>query len=90
MSMSDLDFFSNLPLTAQLAVICISLCISALVTLLICAPKRNCFFFRRSPEARFLALLFAPTLLIVWPIVLFGVILKSRGISPDDPDFLDD
>jgi hypothetical protein len=88
--MSDLDLFSNLPATAQLAVVCISLCVSALGTLLIFAPRRNCWFFRRSPEARFFALLFAPALLILWPIMLFGVILKSRGISPDDPEFLDD
>ena len=67
-----------------------SLCTVALFVMLICAPKRGCFFFRRSPEARFLVLLFAPTLFIAWPILLFGVILKSRGISPDDPDFLDD
>lgn len=88
--MSDFDFFSQLPVTAQLAVIYISLCISALGTLLIFAPRRNCWFFRWNPEARFLAIFFAPTLLILWPIVLFGLFLKSRGISPDDPDFLDD
>jgi hypothetical protein len=53
-------------------------------------PQANCWFFRRSPEARIFALLFAPALVIFWPVMLFGVILKSRGISPDDPDFLDD
>ena len=88
--MSNLDCFSDLPVTAQLAVIYISLCISALGTLLVFAPKRRGWFFRRNPEGRLLTLLFAPTLLIVWPMVLFGLFLKSRGISPDDPDFLDD
>lgn len=88
--MSSFDSFSDLPVTGQLAVIYISLCFSALGTLLIFAPKRNCWFFRWSSKARFLALLFAPTLFIVWPIVLFGAFLQSRGISPGDPDFMDD
>jgi hypothetical protein len=37
-----------------------------------------------------LALVAAPTLLIVWPILLFGWFLRSRGVDPADPDFLDD
>ncbi len=36
---------------------------------------------------RFLALLVSPTLLILWPIVLYVWFLRSRGIGPDDLDF---
>jgi hypothetical protein len=58
--------------------------------MLLAAPQRNCFFFRWSPEKRFLALLVSPVLLITWPIVLYAWFLKSRGIAPDDLDFGDD
>jgi hypothetical protein len=58
--------------------------------MLLAAPRRNCFFFRWRPETRFLALLVSPVLLIIWPIVLYALLLKSRGIGLDDPDFGDD
>jgi hypothetical protein len=45
---------------------------------------------RWRPETRFLALLVSPTLLILWPIVLYSWFLKSRGIDPNDLDFGDD
>ena len=88
--MDGIDLFLQLPITAQAAVICFSACASCLFVMLIAAPRRNCFFFRWHPETRFLALLVSPVLLIIWPIVLYGWFLKSRGIDPDDLDFGDD
>ena len=44
-------------------------------------------------SARTLFVAFAqywPALLILWPIVLYGWFLQSRGIEPDDLDFGDD
>ena len=88
--MNDIDPFLELPITGQLAVIGFVLCATCLFVMIIAAPRRNCFFFRWRAETRFLALLFAPTLLIIWPIVLYGWLLKSSGIDPDDLDFDDD
>jgi len=88
--MNDVDLILQLPIAAQAAVICIFACASCLFVMLIAAPRRNCFFFRWHPETRFLALLVSPVLLIIWPIVLYGWFLKSRGIDPDDLDFGDD
>jgi hypothetical protein len=89
-SMNDIDLFVQLPIAAQGAVICFVACTSCLIVMLLAAPQRNCFFFRWSPEKRFLALLVSPVLLITWPIVLYAWFLKSRGIAPDDLDFGDD
>lgn len=88
--MNDLDIFFELPLTAQLAAICFSLCAAALFAMLMCASRQNCFFLKWHAETRFLALVCAPLLLIVWPLVLYGLFLRSRGIRADDPDFFDD
>jgi hypothetical protein len=88
--MNGIDLFLQLPVTAQAAVICFSACGSCLLVMLLAAPRRNCFFFRWHPETRFLALLVSPVLLIIWPIVLYALFLKSRGIGPDDLDFGDD
>ena len=88
--MNGIDLFLQLPTTAQVAVICFAACASCLFVMLLAAPRRNCFFFRWRPETRFLALLVSPVLLIIWPIVLYGLFLKSRGIGPDDLDFGDD
>ena len=88
--MNDIDLFLQLPTAAQAAAICFVACASCLFVILLAAPRRNCFFFRLRPEARFLALLVSPALLIIWPIVVYGVFLKSRGIDPDDLDFGDD
>ena len=88
--MNDLDLFLELPTTAQAAAICFAACASCLFVMLLAAPRRNCFFFRWRTETRFLALLVSPVLLIIWPIVLYGLFLKSRGIDPDDLDFGDD
>jgi hypothetical protein len=88
--MNDLDLFLELPTTAQAAAICFAACASCLFVMLLAAPRRNCFFFRWRTETRFLALLVSPVLLIIWPIVLYGLFLKSRGIGPDDLDFGDD
>lgn len=88
--MNDIDLFLQLPAAAQAAAICFVACATCLFVILLAAPRRNCFFFRLRPEARFLALLVSPALLIIWPIVVYGVFLKSRGIDPDDLDFGDD
>ena len=88
--MNGIDLFLQLPATAQAAAICLVACATGLFVMLLAAPRRNCFFFRWRPETRFLALLVSPALLIIWPIVLYGWFLKSRGIEPDDLDFGDD
>jgi len=88
--MNGIDLFLQLPITAQAAAICFVACATGLFVILLAAPRRNCFFFRWRPETRFLALLVSPALLIIWPIVLYGLFLKSRGIGPDDLDFGDD
>jgi hypothetical protein len=88
--MNDLDLFIELPVTAQAAVLCFIASVTGLFVLLLLAPRRNCFFFRWRPETRFLALLVSPVLLIIWPIVLYALFLKSRGIGSDDLDFDDD
>lgn len=88
--MNDIDLFLQLPITGQAAAICFVACATCLFTMLLAAPRRNCFFFRWPPETRFLALLVSPTLFILWPVVLYGWFLKSRGIDPDDLDFDDD
>jgi hypothetical protein len=88
--MNGIDLFLQLPVTAQAAVICFSACASCLLVMLLAAPRRNCFFFRWRPETRCLALLISPVLLIIWPIVLYALFLKSLGIDPDALDFGDD
>ncbi len=88
--MDGIDMFLELPIAAQAAVICFVACASGLFVVLLAAPQRNCFFFRWRPETRSLALLASPALLILWPIVLYGAFLKSRGIGLDDLDFGDD
>lgn len=85
-----MDGFCESSILEDTLVVFSSVCISVLMTALICAPKRDCFFLRWSTAGRVLALLVAPTLLIVWPIVLYGWFLQSRGVDPADPDFLDD
>ena len=87
--MNDFEPFLQLPFAAQAAVLCFVVCAICLFAVLLLAPRRDCFFFRWRPETRFLALLASPTLLILWPIVLYGWFLKSRGIEPDDLDFDD-
>ncbi|MDR3723380.1 MAG: hypothetical protein P4K83_02690 [Terracidiphilus sp.] len=89
--MDGIDMFLELPIAAQAAVICFVACASGLFVVLLAAPQRNFFFFFRwRPQTRFLALLASPALLILWPIVLYGAFLKSRGIGSDDLDFGDD
>ncbi len=88
--MDGIDLFLQLPITAQAAGICFVACTTCLFVVLLGAPRRNCFFFRWRPETRFLALLVSPVLLILWPILLYGWFLKSRGIDPNDLDFDDD
>lgn len=70
-------------------VIILSASIVGLVVLLLCLPRRNRFFLRWYPETRFLALLAAPSLLILWPLVLI-IWLMRAGILPDELDFYDD
>jgi hypothetical protein len=88
--MNDLNLFLELPIAAQAAVICFVACATGLFVVLLAAPRRNCFFFRWRPEIRLFALLFSPALLIVWPIVVYGLFLKSRGITLEDLDYFDD
>ena len=88
--MNDITLFLELPIAAQLAAICFVVCATGLLVLLLAAPRQNCFFFRWRPGVRFLALLVAPALLIVWPIVVYGLFLRSRGIQPEDLDYFDD
>jgi hypothetical protein len=88
--MKALDLFLELPMSAKAATICFVACASCLFVMILAAPRRDCFFLRWRPESRFLALLVSPVLLILWPIVLYGLFLKSRGIGPDDLDFGDD
>ena len=88
--MNDVDIFLELPIAAQAAAICFVACATCLFVILLAAPRRDCFFLRWHPEIRLLALLVSPVLLIIWPIVLYGLFLKSRGIEGDDPDFFDD
>jgi hypothetical protein len=88
--MDDITLFLELPIAAQLAAICFVVCTIGLLVLLLAAPRRDCFFFRWTPEGRLLALIVAPALLILWPIVLYGLFLKSRGIGPEDMDYFDD
>jgi hypothetical protein len=88
--MNDLDLFLELPVSAQACVVCIIVSATGLFAVLLLAPRRNCFFFRWRIEGRFIALLFSPALLILWPIVLYTLFLKSRGIDPNDLDFDDD
>ena len=88
--MDGIDLFLQLPFAAQAAVVCFTACASCLFVMLLAAPRRNCFFFRWRTETRILALLVSPALLILWPIVLYGWFLKSRGVDPNDLDFGDD
>jgi len=88
--MNDIDLLLELPLAVHIAVFCFAICVTVPFGMLIAAPRRNCFFFRWSPEVRFLALVASPALLILWPILLYWWFLKSRGIEPDDLDFFED
>ncbi len=69
--------------------ILISVCIAGLVVLLLIAPRQNCFFLRWHAETRLLALMAAPFLLILWPLVLLFWLMRT-GVLPDDSDFYDD
>lgn len=80
---------TDLSPVALLAVAVFSLCFGGLITLLLFSPRRNCFFFRWFPEQRALALLIAPSLAILWPIVLVWWMMDHE-IIPSDPDFYDD
>lgn len=88
--MNYITSFVELPIAAQVAAICFVVCATGLLVLVLAAPRRDCFFLRWRPEVRLLALLVAPALLIGWPIVLYGLFLKSRGIGPEDMDYFDD
>ena len=88
--MNELEFFCQLPLLDQALFVCSAVFLAALPVVLIFAPRRDCFFLRWSPEARMLALLAAPALFLIWPIMLYGWILRRRGIDPADPDWSDD
>jgi hypothetical protein len=82
--MNDIDLLLELPIKAQIAAICFVICTTGLLVMLLTAPRQNCFFFRWRPEMRLLALLVAPTLLILWPVVLYSWFLRSRGVDPAD------
>jgi hypothetical protein len=61
-------------------------CATGLLVTLLAAPRRNCFFFRWHPETRLLALVVAPTLLILWPIVLYWSRARRFSISSCLPE----
>ncbi|MFP5237665.1 MAG: hypothetical protein ACLGSD_17355 [Acidobacteriota bacterium] len=84
MQLADLD-----P-RALVAIAVFTACATGLLMVLLFAPRRDCFFFRWHPETRFLALLVAPALLFVWPVVLFSWFIRSRGVDLDELDFYDD
>jgi hypothetical protein len=88
--LDNIEVLRELPLGVHIAAICFVVCVTVLFVMLVASPWRNCFFFRWSPEMRFLALLFLPALIILWPIVLYVWLVKSGGIDPDDLDFSDD
>ena len=88
--MNDVETFLDLPITAQVAAICFVVCATGLLVMILATPRRDCFFLRWHPETRLLALLISPTLLIIWPILLYAWFLRSCGIEWDDPDFFDD
>jgi len=80
---------ADLSPAALAAVAVFSACLSGLIVVLLFAPRRNCFFLRWHPETRLLALIAAPSLIILWPLVLLVWLMRS-GVIPDDPDFFDD
>jgi hypothetical protein len=88
--MIDLDQFFELPLAAQLSALLFVACTTGLLVILLTAPRRDCFFLRWNPGVRLLALIVAPAMLIVWPVVLYAWFLKSRGIDLNDLDYFDD
>ena len=88
--MNNVELFLELPIAGQLAAICFVVCTTGLLLVILTAPRIDCFFLRWNTEVRLLALLVSPTLIILWPIVLYALFLKSRGIEWDDPDFFDD
>ena len=88
--MRTIDGFLDLPLAGQASAICFVICTTAPFVILLSAPRRDCFFLRWTPPVRFLALMVSPALFIVWPIILYGWFLKSRGIGPEDMDYFDD
>ena len=88
--MEELEPLCQLSFLGLALTLCTTVCLTVLLVVLISAPQRNCFFFRWAPEIRMLFLLLAPTLLILWPIVLFNWLLRSRGVDLDELDFYDD
>lgn len=88
--MDALEFFCQLPLLGQVLIVCCAAFFTALLVVLICAQRRDCFFFRLRAETRILALMVAPTLLLVWPLLLYHWFLRSRGVDPADFDLFDD
>jgi hypothetical protein len=89
-ALNDFEDFLEFPIAVQAAAICFVVCGTVLLVILLTAPRRNCFFFRMYPETRLLFLIFSPTLIILWPVILYAWLLKSRGIGPDDLDFFED
>ena len=88
--MNDIALFLDLPLAAQLSALLFVACSTGLLLVLLLAPRRDCFFFRWTAAGRLLALVVAPSMLIVWPVVLYAWFLESRGIGPEDLDFFDE
>jgi hypothetical protein len=64
-----------------------SVCFTGLLLVLLFAPRRDCFFLRWHPETRLLALMAAPFLIILWPLLLVSWVMR---FFPDDLDFFDD
>lgn len=88
--MNDVETFMQLPLAAQAAVAGFAACNNLPLGEAALRAAPGVFFLRRRPEKRLLMLLMSPVLLILWPIVLYGAFLKSRGIDSGNLDFGDD
>jgi hypothetical protein len=88
--MNDLDLLLDLPVAAQLSAVLFVACATGLLLVLLTAPRQDCFFLRWTAAGRLLALMVAPAMLIVWPVVLYAWFLKSRGIGPEDLDYFDE
>lgn len=80
---------TDFPPAALVALAVFSVCFGGLIAVLLFAPRQDAFFLRWYPEKRALALMVAPTLLILWPILLVWSMMEHE-IIPSDPDFYDD
>ena len=84
--MNDLDPILELPVSAQVCVVCMIVSATGLFAVLLLARRRNCFFFRWRIEGRFIALLFSPALLPLAHRTLY-VVPQIQGNRSERPGF---